>query len=123
MFAGFAARMGEERLPQRVMFGELVGGKGYSGGKEWMDNLKENMSVFEMKFEGYRKAALKTGRWFRRVDEGAELSMQNWHERRDAKLQSDAQRLHQRHPPLASLSGRGAGRGGRGEGGASCPRD
>ena len=23
-----------KRLPQRVMFGELVGGKGYSGGKE-----------------------------------------------------------------------------------------
>ena len=33
LFAGFVARMGEERLPQRVMFGEFVGGKGYSGGK------------------------------------------------------------------------------------------
>ena len=32
LFAGFVACMGEERLPQRVMFGELVGGKGYSGG-------------------------------------------------------------------------------------------
>ena len=32
--------------------------------------------------------------------------------RRDAKLQSDAQRLRQRHPPLASLSGRGEGEGG-----------
>ena len=32
LFAGFVARM-RERLPQRVMFGELVGGKGYSGGK------------------------------------------------------------------------------------------
>ena len=31
---GFVARMGEERLPQRVMFGELVGGKGYSLGKK-----------------------------------------------------------------------------------------
>ena len=28
LFARFVARMGEERLPQRVMFGELVGGKG-----------------------------------------------------------------------------------------------
>ena len=26
--------MGEERLPQRVMFGELVEGKGFSGGQE-----------------------------------------------------------------------------------------
>ena len=34
LFAGFVARMGEERLPQRVMFRELVGGKGYAGGQE-----------------------------------------------------------------------------------------
>ena len=47
LFAGFVARMGEERLPQRVMFGELVGGKGYSGGheKDGMDHVKEDMSV------------------------------------------------------------------------------
>ena len=53
-FAGFVVRMGEERLPQRVMFGELVGGKGYSGGqeKDWMAHLKEDMSVFGMKFQG-----------------------------------------------------------------------
>ena len=39
--------MGEERLPQRVMFGELVGGKGYSGGqkKDWMVHLKEDVSA------------------------------------------------------------------------------
>ena len=82
LFAGFVAREGEERLPQRVMFGELVGGKGYSGGqeKDWMDHLKEDMSVFGMKFEGWRKAAQKAGRWFRRVEEGTELSMWNWHE-------------------------------------------
>ena len=35
MFAGFIARMGEERLPRRVMFGEMLEGKGYSGGQEW----------------------------------------------------------------------------------------
>ena len=81
LFAGFVARMGEERLPQRVMFGELVGGKGYSGGqeKDWMAHMKEDMSVFGTKFEGWRKAAQKAGRWFRRVEEGAELFMRNWH--------------------------------------------
>ena len=67
--------MGEERLPQRVMFGELAGGKGYSGGQE-----KEEMLVFEMKFEEWRKAAQKAGRWFRWVEEGAELFMRKWHE-------------------------------------------
>ena len=43
--------MGEERLPQRVMFGELVGGKGYSGGqeKDRMAHLKEDASGFGMK--------------------------------------------------------------------------
>ena len=48
LFAGFVARMGEEHLPQRVMFGELVGGEGYSGGqeKDWLVHLKEDMSVF-----------------------------------------------------------------------------
>ena len=35
LFAGFVARMGEERLPRRVMFGEMLGGKGYSRGQEW----------------------------------------------------------------------------------------
>ena len=34
LFAGFVARMGEERLPRRVMFGEMVGGKGYFFGQE-----------------------------------------------------------------------------------------
>ena len=29
LFAGLVARTGEERLPQRVIFGELVGGQGY----------------------------------------------------------------------------------------------
>ena len=31
LFAGFVARTGEERLSRRVMFGEMLGGKGYSG--------------------------------------------------------------------------------------------
>ena len=32
LFAGFVARMGEERVPQRVMFGELVGVRATQGG-------------------------------------------------------------------------------------------
>ena len=82
LFAGFVARMGEELLPQRVMFGKLVGGKGYSGGqeKDWLVHLKENMSVFGVKLNGWRKAAQKADRWFRRVEDGAKLFMRNWHE-------------------------------------------
>ena len=51
------------------VFGELVGGEGYSGGqeKDWMVNPKDDMSAFGMKFEGWRKVAPKVGRWFRRA--------------------------------------------------------
>ena len=34
LFAGFVARMGNERLPKRVMYGELEGGKGSLRGQE-----------------------------------------------------------------------------------------
>ena len=43
MYAGFVARTGEDSLPQRVVSGESVGGKGYSGGQEndWTVRLEE----------------------------------------------------------------------------------
>ena len=112
--------MGEERLPHRVVFGELVGGKGYSRGqeKDWLVHLKEDMSVFGTEFEGWRKAAQKAGRWFRRVEEGAELFMRKWHktERRKA-----AERYVKAAaaPSTVGISKRqgGWGEGGRGEGG------
>ena len=46
MVCGVLARMGEERLPhKRVVFGELVGDKSYSGGQEknWLMHLKEDI--------------------------------------------------------------------------------
>ena len=45
-----------------------------------MAHLKEDMSIFGMKFEGWRKAPQKAGRWLRRVEKGAELLMRKWHE-------------------------------------------
>ena len=97
LFAGFVARMREERLPQRVMFGELVGGKGYSGGqeKDWTVRLEEDMKEFGMKFEGWRKASQKAGRWFRRVEEGAEAFMRKWHN-------AESSRAAERHAKAAA---------------------
>ena len=42
LFARFVARMGGGCLPPKVVFGELVGGKGYSAGqeKDWMVRLE-----------------------------------------------------------------------------------
>ena len=59
LFAGFVARMGEERLPRRVIFGEMLGGKGYSRGQEldWMKDLEEDLKAFGVKFEWWCEAA------------------------------------------------------------------
>ena len=98
-------------LPQRVVFGELVGGKGYSGGQEknGLVHLKEDMSVFGIKFEGSRKAAQKVGRWFRQVEGGVELFMRTWHEterRRAAERHKGrGSAIHSRH--LYAAGGRG----------------
>ena len=35
LLASFAVRMGEERLPRWVRFGEVLGSEGYSGRQEW----------------------------------------------------------------------------------------
>ena len=125
LFAGYVARMGGERLPQRVMFGELVEGEGYSEGQEknWIAHLKEDISVFEMKFEGWRKAAQKAGRWFRRVEEGAALFMPNWHEterRKAAERRAKAAAA----PSTVGISKRpgGGGRRGGGRGGVMPER-
>ena len=54
LFARFVTRMGEERVPRRVMLGELDGGKGYSGGQEKgrMVRLEEGTTQFGMTLEG-----------------------------------------------------------------------
>ena len=80
-----------------------------------MAHLKEDMSVFGMKFEGWRKAAQKAGRWFRRVEEGAELFMRNLHEmerRKAAERRAKAAAA----PSTVGISKRPGG-GRRGEGG------
>ena len=86
-------------------------------------HLKGDMSVFGVKFEGWRKVAQKVGRWFRRVEERAELFMQKLHG-------ADRRRAAERHAKAAApastvgistrpggggLGGRATGGGARGE--------
>ena len=63
------------------MFWDMRVGKGHSGGQEWdwMKGLEEDLKAFGIKFEGWREAAPKVGRWFRRVEEGPEVFMRKWH--------------------------------------------
>ena len=44
-----------------------------------MKDLEEDLKAFGIKFEGWREAAQKVDRLFRRVEEGAELFMLKWH--------------------------------------------
>ena len=52
LFARFVARTDNERLPKRVMmFGEVDGGKGCSGGQgqeDWMDCLERDLSLLNL---------------------------------------------------------------------------
>ena len=40
-----------------------------------MKDLDEDLKAFGIKLEGWREAAQKVSRWFRRVEEGAEVFM------------------------------------------------
>ena len=63
LFAWFVARVGIERLPKRVTFGELEREKGYSGGLEqdWMCCLERDVSLFNLPIE-----EKNSGRWQQR---------------------------------------------------------
>ena len=71
------------------------------------------MSVFGMKFEGWRNAAQKAGRWFRRVEKGAELLMRNWHET-EKRIAAERRAKAAAAPSTVGISTRpgGGGRGG-----------
>ena len=44
-----------------------------------MNDLEEDLKAFGIYFKGWREAAQKVGRWFRRVDEGAEAFIGTCH--------------------------------------------
>ena len=44
-----------------------------------MKDLEEDLKAFVIKFEGWREPAQKVGRWFRRVEEGADVFMWKLH--------------------------------------------
>ena len=74
--------MDNERLPKRVMFGEVDRGKGYSGGKEqdWMGCFERDLSLFNLPTDVKHRtlAAKKPSEWFRRVEEAAGPYMRRW---------------------------------------------
>ena len=121
----FVARMDNERLPKRVMFGEVDGGKGYSGGQEqdWMGCLERDLPLFNLPTEAkHWTLAAKPGEWFRRVEEAAEQYMKRWfatEKDQAAKRRAlDAQKAKQSKTSLKPRPGEGKKRN-RAEGGVA----
>ena len=79
---GCVARTDNERLPKRLMLGEVDRGKGYLGGQEqaWMGCLEHDLSLFNLPTEAKHStlAAKKPGEWFRRVEKAVEQYMKRW---------------------------------------------
>lgn len=102
MFAELVARVGEERLPRRVVFGEMSVGKGYSFGHRrsvgWGAS-RNNLEEFGIKSKGRREAAhtRPADRWFRCVEDKAGAYMRKWHHAKKRTAQSDTWRLQPRH--------------------------
>ena len=81
MFAGFAARMEDTRLPKCVMFGEMVGGAGCVGGQEkkWMGCFLDDLRAFGINADQWTTAAQDEGQWRRTAGQGVEHSMAKWY--------------------------------------------
>ena len=83
LFVRFVARMANERLPKRVMFGDVEGGKAFSGGQEqdWMGCVEHDPWLFNLPTEPehWTLTAKKPGKWFRHVEDAAEQYMQRWY--------------------------------------------
>ena len=80
LFAGFVARMEDTRLPECVMFGEMVGGAGCVGGqeKESMGCFLDGLRAFGINADQWTTAAQDEGEWRRTTKQGAAHIMAKW---------------------------------------------
>ena len=117
LFAGFVSCTGEERLPQRSIFGELLGVRASQGVKSRTSCAYEGgYAALWNQVRRVAKGCSAARRWFRRVEEETQLLFfRNDVRWRDAELQSDAPRARQ--PRRLSAYQNHRGKGGWREGG------
>ena len=74
LFAGFGARMENTRLPECVIFVELVGGAGCVGGQkeEWMGCLLADLRAFGISADQWTIEAQDEREWRKTEEEEAE---------------------------------------------------
>ena len=79
LWAGALLRMGDHRLPKRVMWGELenAGKSGPGKEKEWTDCVADDLRLFGITGD-WSTAALDPGVWYRTVHEGGCRFMAAW---------------------------------------------
>ena len=72
-WAGHVARMPDQRLPKKLLFGELEQGKRSAGGpkKRFKDTLKASLKAFNISHETWEQIAVDRSRWRAAVKQGA----------------------------------------------------
>ena len=72
-WSGHIVRMGDERLPKRLLYGELVEGKRSAGGqrKRYKDRLKVSLNKFSIDTDTWEDAATDRPEWRSLIAEGA----------------------------------------------------
>ena len=72
-WTGHVTRMPDERLPKKVLYGELQEGKRSQGGqkKRYNDNLKASLKHFNIQTESWEQAAQDRTKWCCLINIGA----------------------------------------------------
>ena len=83
-YAGRVARMHDNRLPNIVMFGEMVGGKRKRDqpAKRLEHRVTEYCTAFGIEPKCWMRAAQDAPEWYRKVETGAEVFMSAWSTKR-----------------------------------------
>ncbi len=70
---GHVGRMGEERMPQQILFGRLKEGKRRPGGpkKSWMECARDDVRAFGMDEREWFEKCQDRRRWRKMLEEGA----------------------------------------------------
>ena len=72
-WTGHVTRMADERLPKKVLYGELQEGKRSQGGqkKRYKDTLKASLKDFNIPTESWEQAAQDRTKWRCLINKGA----------------------------------------------------
>ena len=115
--ADFVARIGEEHLPRRAVFGEMVGGNGYffGRGRDRMKRLEEDLDKVGIRSKGRRETHRRPADSVDGSRTGPRLTCGNRMVRRRALQKSDTRRPQIRHGPWTPMHPRGGREVGGGE--------